>query len=195
MSKFFELEDLKKRAAENSKSEILRYRFITAHEHKVETIKQLAGNLPGDGEIFFIWTDNSFNAFTFIPYIIKQCGIIEKLVISTYSINARIVDSLVRYIDMGKILKVDILMSDSMKYRMPAVVDHLCSMVTQRKNIMNVLYGWNHSKVTLMYVKDQYYVIEGSGNWSENSRNEQYIFLNSRQVFEFREKCIIDATK
>jgi hypothetical protein len=194
MSRFFSLEDIKVKAVEQSKSEILRDKFVTLHERKIESIKQLAGDLPGNGEIFFIWTDNSFNAFTFIPYVIKQCKCIQNLIISTYSINARIVDSLVRYIDMGKILKVDILISDSMKYRMPKVVDHLSSMVTQRQQIINVSYGWNHSKITLMEAADNFYLVEGSGNWSENSRNEQYIFMNSRQAYEFRAKCIRNAT-
>lgn len=194
MSKFFSLEEIASKAIDQSKSEIHRDKFVSIHERKIESIKQLAGDLPGNGEIFFIWTDNSFNAFTFIPYVIKQCKTIERLIISTYSINARIVDALIRYVDMERILQADILISDSMKYRMPKVVDHLSSVILPRKEIIRVLYGWNHSKVTLMEAAGHHFLVEGSGNWSENSRNEQYIFMNSRAAFEFRANCIKHAT-
>ena len=72
---------------------------------------------------------------------------------------------------------------------MPKVMDNLKSLALQRQNI-NVNFSWNHSKITLMQCGENYFVVEGSGNWSENSRNEQYIFLNSQSVFDFRKKCI-----
>ena len=175
----------------DSKSDILREQFLTIHEQKVESIKDLHGRFPGENEIFFLWTVNSFNAFTFIPYIIRYCGQIEHLIISTYSINTRIVDSFIKYYDKREILKVDILISDSMKFRMPKVVDYLNSMLNCRPGIQ-ISYGWNHSKVTLMKTSEHFFVSEGSGNWSENAKNEQYIFLNSKQVFDFRAKWIID---
>ena len=189
----FSLSDIAEQPKINpdNKSDILREKFLNIHEQKIKSIKDLHGSFPDENEIFFLWTVNSFNAFTFIPYIIKYCQQIEHLIISTYSINTRIVDSFIKYVDRLNILKVDILISDSIKFRMPRVVDHLDSMISCRPNI-KIAYGWNHSKVTLMKAQNKYFIAEGSGNWSENAKNEQYIFLNNQQVYNFRAKWILN---
>ena len=193
MSKYFALNDIGTKAQAADPSKLLVEKFLTVHERRIVSIKDLSGRLPDEKEIFFLWTLSSFNAFTFIPYIIKECGNIDRLTLSTYSINSRIVDSLMRYIDKGKINHAHILISDSLRSRMPHVVDHLSSLVSTRRNVISVALGWNHSKITLMETAGKYFVVEGSGNWSENSRNEQYVFLNSKQVYEFRNRCIREA--
>jgi hypothetical protein len=188
IDKYFDIDQLKNKPSENCGHVSLCEKYITTHEYKVESLKQIVYP-PLPGEIFFIWTDNSFNAFTFIPWCLRQFKKIDRLLLSTYSINSRIVDSFIRYIDKQLIDDVTMLISESMQYRMPRVVDNLNSLVLQRNNI-HVKFSWNHSKITLMQCADNYFVVEGSGNWSENSRNEQYIFLNNKSVFDFRKNCI-----
>jgi len=191
---FFSLNDIATKPEINTddRSDILRENFLNIHEQKVESLKELNGLFPLDREIFFLWTVNSFNAFTFIPYIIRYHKQIDHLIISTYSITTRIIDSFIKYVDRKQILKVDMLISDSVKFRIPKVVDHLESMINNRSDI-RIIYGWNHSKVTLMQTGNNYFIAEGSGNWSENVKNEQYIFLNSKQVFDFRAKWITNG--
>jgi len=189
--KLFSLDELTKPTQEvpGDKSAKLRDTFLNQHERKVITLKELIGKLPGENEFIAIWTLKSFNAFTFIPWLIKELGIIENLAISTYTINRRIIDSLIKKIDQGKILNVTLFISDSLKFRMPKAVDHLASLVSQRDNI-KVNYAWNHSKITLVNTADHYFVIEGSGNWSKNAQYEQYIFFNNEKLYNFRLNCI-----
>ena len=168
-------------------------KFLQVHVEKVESIKNLGGRFPRDGEIYFLWTVKSFNAFTFIPYIIHECGYIEELILSTYSINIRIIDALIRLVDLKKIGSVEIFISDSIRSRLPKVNDHLSALV---KNYpVRVTYCWNHSKITLIRTGSNYFCAEGSGNWGENAQHEQYIYLNSKTVFEFRKNEILNVTK
>jgi hypothetical protein len=164
-------------------------RFLQLHEHRIESIKDLRGSLPGDGEIYFLWSVNSFNAFTFIPYIIRECGPIQELILATYSINIRIIDALIRLIDNGLVLSVDIFISDSIRSRLPKVYDHLMALVETKP--VRVKYAWNHAKIALIRAGDHYFDVEGSGNWGENAQHEQYVFLNSKRVFEFRKNEIL----
>jgi hypothetical protein len=187
MGKYFEISEIDESATPDNSSGVAD-KFITVHESKIDSIKKIM-NLPEPGEIYFLWTENSFNAFTFIPYIIKQYKVIDRLIISTYSVNQRIIESLMRYFHKGCIKEIFILVSDSLKFRMPKVVDVMESLVLAYSNI-TVCYSWNHSKVTLMQCGDDHFVMEGSGNWSENSRYEQYVFLNNKKVFDFRKECI-----
>lgn len=190
--KYFDLDEINQSTpvfpAENSGA--LGVKFLEVHNHKLESIKHLVGKLPEENEIFFIWTMKSFNAFTFIPYLVKYAGTIDELIISTYSINKRIVSALIRLIDLGAIKQVQINISESIKHRMPAVVDELNSVLAQRKNIITVHYTWVHAKVALVRIGTDKYIIEGSGNWAENAKHEQYIFLKNERVFDFRKQWI-----
>ena len=193
-NKFFDIKDLERSPDSKpaDRSLILRDNFLNQHHYRVKTLKELSGRLPDPGEFFLIWTMKSFNAFTFIPYLISEAGPIDYLVLSTYSINRRIIDSLTKKIVQEKIGHVKLFISDSIKFRMPKVVDHLHATIDQYENF-TVHYAWNHSKITLVEAGGGRYVIEGSGNWSENAQHEQYIFFNDKRVYEFRKKCITDG--
>lgn len=71
--------------------------------------------------------------------------------------------------------------------RNPATIENLVAMSSTRANLQ-VKFAWNHSKVNLIQTHDEYYVIEGSGNWSNNAHFEQYIFVNDKEVFDFRKQ-------
>ena len=190
MNNLFDLNDLQsKTTTADDNSSVLVERFLAAQDHRIDSIKQLVGKLPEENEIFFLWTLKSFNAFTFIPYLIKSAGNIDYLCISTYSISKRIVDALIKLIEHQKVLKVDLLISETLKYRLPQVHDHLQSLVALRPEI-DVRYSWNHSKIALMQLGECCYGVEGSGNFGENAQHEQYIFYRSRNIFEFRKKEI-----
>ncbi len=196
-SRFFNINEIDHEPVDDQqedKSGILTEKFLAIHTERIENIKKLTSGIPEDGKIAFLWTVNSFNAFTFIPYIISECGIIDELIISTYSINIRIIDALIRLIDRGKILNVDIFISDSIKSRIPKVYEHLSAQVEKRRSILRVHYAWNHSKIALIRCGDHHFDVEGSGNWGENAQHEQYIFLNSRNVFEFRKNEILHGS-
>lgn len=190
MNKLFSISSLGQDNIPVDKSELESTRFIEVHQHKIGGMKELMNRLPSPGEAFFLWTVNQFNAFSFIPYLIDNAKRIDELVISTYSINIRIIDSLSSFMRNGFIGSVYILISDSAKFRIPAVVDHLEQFRISFPQV-TVRYAWNHSKITLMRCCENDYVIEGSGNFSENARHEQYIFLNSKEIYEFRKRWIV----
>ncbi|MCH8490019.1 MAG: hypothetical protein LAT81_08840 [Oceanicaulis sp.] len=187
----FDLNELKQKPREPSGYSALE-KFLLEHQEAVKSIKELVGKTPNEGEAYFIWSLNSFNAFTFIPYLVEIHGGIQELVISTYGVNMRIADALLRHIQNGTVEQIEMLIADSLKFRMPKVVDHLKAICENHPQI-TVKYAWNHSKVMLARCGNQHYVIEGSGNFSENARNEQYIFYQSQRIYEFRKQCIQSA--
>lgn len=196
MRKLFTLEEFNRKAQEQvnerkDKSAMMAAKFVDIHTQKIQNIKDLTGRLPIENEAFFLWTLNSFNAFTFIVYVIKACGKVDDLTLSTYSINNRILTSLVKWYDKGFIDNVNISISDSVIQRNPRIYDQLQSQSATRN--INVNYCWNHSKVTLMKAADQHFVVEGSGNFSENAQLEQYLFTNSRLLYDFRHSCIMPS--
>ena len=184
---FNELENIV--STPDDKSGILAERFYDMHSFRVESLKQLCGKFPEENEIYFLWTTKSFNAFTFIPYIINNVGFIDELNIKTYTIGTRIIDALIKQINKGTIKELNIEISDSLMYRLPRVYEHLEALTRERSNI-KIKYSWNHAKVACIKAADNYFVVEGSGNFNENAQFEQYIFLNNERIFNFRKKTV-----
>jgi hypothetical protein len=185
----FSLKDLiKPKESPADKTEILRTNFVKKHMAKVETLKKLEGGMPAPGEAVFLYTLNSFTAFTFIIHILKH-ALIEELHLSTYSINERVLTSLIKQYDQGNIKSITLCISDSIKHRVPKIYD-MIEMYAQTRDF-KINYCWNHSKISLIKTHDDYFIVEGSGNFSENAMHEQYIWMNDQEVFEFRKACLL----
>jgi len=168
-------------------------KFMNIHYERISSVKNLVGRLPKEGEQYWLWTVNSFTAFTFVPFMIKECGIIDELTIATYSINKRIINSLVNLIDKGQIKHVDLYVSDSIRTKGVSVYDHLSSIIESYPDQIHVQYVWNHAKITLIRCGDLRFGIEGSGNHSENAEHEQYIFYNLPEAYEFRKNSLTNG--
>ena len=183
-NKFFNPGIKKEEAKEEKLSELFVSKYIAAHYQKISNLENDLTRVPTLDEFFFLQSDTAFNAFTFIPMVAKQYPV-KELYASTYSISRRAIDALVELHDKGMIEQVTLLISDSMIKRNPVTIDNLMAMTTTRPNF-KVIYAWSHAKVCLLKTHDFHFVIEGSGNWAENAHYEQYVFANSKGLYDFR---------
>lgn len=177
--------------SDEGKKSILTAKFLSFHYLAINNINELTNDLPSQDAIHFIWTLKSFNTFTFIQYIISKAGMIDDLTLSSYNVSRVVILSLMELVDGGYIANLTIIISDVAKTRFPQNFDLLNLESSKRKNVL-VKYVWNHSKVATALCGDQYYVIEGSGNFADNSRHEQYIFLNNKDIYNFRKNWLIN---
>ncbi|MBR1468703.1 MAG: hypothetical protein IJ605_01105 [Prevotella sp.] len=178
---YFNLADLE---AELSRSRRFLDSFDVEMLFKVDSLKQLTRRLPRQGEIFFIETTKSFTAFTFIVHVLKAVGHIHHLYIATYSTNERIINALLRYRDRGQLESIHLHISETLRFRMPDIYQRLLDL--RDKGILQLTFAWTHKKVTCMDTPQGAFVVEGSGNYGENALQEQYIFIQSEKVYEFR---------
>jgi hypothetical protein len=167
-------------------SELFTSKYIASHYQKIQNLDNDLNRIPTLEEFFFLQTDKAFNAFTFIPFVANVFPV-KELYASTYSISRKVIDALIELHDKGMIEQITLLISDSMIKRNPVTIDNLKAMCSSRPNI-KVLYAWSHAKVCLLQTHDFYFVIEGSGNWAENAHYEQYLFANSKGLFDFRKQ-------
>jgi len=190
-NRFFNLQKADKPEGKEKLSELYVSKYIVQHFQKVSNLENDLMRVPTPEEFFFLQSDNAFNAFTFIPMVAKHYPI-KELYASTYSISRRVIDALVELHDKGMIEQITLLISDSMIKRNPVTIDNLMAMASSRPN-MNIFYAWSHAKVCLMKTQDFYFVVEGSGNWSENAHYEQYCFANSKGLYDFRLQLFTNA--
>lgn len=182
-SKFFDISSSVKKSKEQKLNEMFHSKYLLQHFEKISHPDDLF-RIPTKEEFFFLQTEGSFNAFTFIPLVCRRENI-KHLCASTYSISNKVINALVELHDMGKIEQITLLISDSMIKRNQVTIDNLVSMSKSRAN-MKVLFAWVHAKVCLMELEEDYFIVEGSGNWSDNASLEQYTFANSKSLFDFR---------
>lgn len=166
-------------------------KYLLAHYQKVDSVKKDISRLPTEEEFFFLQSNNSFNAFTFIPVILEKESC-KELFVTTYSINKRVLNALVELHKSGLIDKITLLISDTILMRNTMVSDLLAAVNKEYANI-NILFAWVHAKVCLLKTDSSNYVIEGSGNWSENAYYEQYVFANSKGLYDFRMKLFTEV--
>lgn len=159
--------------------------FLNIQGHMVQNLPEDMKRLPEVGEIFFLQTTSSFNAFTFVE-LISQSEYIEELFASTYSVSVAVLEALQEMQRLGRIGKIKLLISDSMRQRNPKICDAINAWAESNYDV-SVIYTWNHSKITLIKTKKGNYCIEGSGNWSKNAQYEQYVFANSEDVMILRQ--------
>ena len=171
------------------------FKYIDSKAFSISNIKDLAPNLPAPGEIFFLWSVKSFNTFSFILYIIETSGKIKELTLSTYNISRNVISALMVLIDKGDIEHLNIILSDASKSLFPRSYDLMTLEASKRPDRVSIAWCWNHSKIALMRTDTGHYILEGSGNFSDNSRHEQYILLNDPNIFAYRHNWIMNEIK
>lgn len=185
MNRFFNPKNTPlEKEVEEKPSALWQSKYIASHYQKIASLDEDLNRLPTAEEFFFLQSDTAFNAFTFIPLIAKQQSI-KELHASTYSISRRVIEALIELHDKGIIEQITLLISDSMIKRNPVTIDNLMAMTSTRPNF-KVLYAWTHAKVCILKTDHAHFIIEGSGNWSENAHYEQYILANSKGLYDFR---------
>lgn len=185
-NKFFDFNKAKEPKKEEKLNELWTSKYVASHFHKIQSLENDLSRVPTDNEFFFLQTDKAFNAFTFIPFVSKTFPV-KELHASTYSISRKVIEALIEMHDKGMIEQITLLISESMIKRNPITIENLKAMCTSRPNI-KVLYAWTHAKVCIMKTNDFHFVIEGSGNWAENAHYEQYVFANSKGLYDFRKQ-------
>jgi hypothetical protein len=158
----------------------------------IEKIKEL--KLPKSKEQLRLITKRSFNSVSFLKFIADQEKVIE-LVCCIYSINheaAIIIDELIK---TGRIEKATLLISN-LRNKAHREKEQLTKDLFIGNPKIKLIYASSHSKIISFKTENQnYYTIEGSGNLSFNSRIEQYVIDNDRELFEFTKQWTSDIVK
>jgi len=155
------------------------------HYIKAKALTDVAAK-PKKGEQYRIITEKQFNAYALI-LLILQDEVIEEMFLAIYRINQPTVDSLIDFIDAGKIKKATFVISNFFNQtKKPEVWAKKLRDYCETNKSCKHVYIHNHSKILAVKTnKGDHYVFEGSGNMSDNARIEQYLYENCEQSFSF----------
>ncbi len=178
---------------EDSKNDItsrkikIRSKIKFENKLKRESVNNLVDELPLESESLHIISNGSFDYFTLVPAVIEMTGSqIEEFYFSTWTMSHNNVIQILDLYDRNYIKNINALTGEYFKTRESTVYNILnlgCEERGQR-----VVASKNHSKITLLKTEKDFYVIEGSANFTANPRIEQFTLINSEGLFNFHKE-------
>ena len=178
------INDLFKR--DQIKEGCLRIPFFGQQYKLVNNLKDLDINLNAN-DAYFFYSEKSFNAFTFVLYLLDEFKVLDEIIVYTYSISKKLLDTIDHLLSNKFVGSFKLLISDSIRHRMPAIY-RMFKDLSKKHLTFKYELKWSHAKVSLVRVSERYFVIEGSGNCSMNAGIEQYMFVESKDLFHFRQQ-------
>lgn len=165
------------------------------HYIKAKALNDLC-QYPKKNEQYRIITEKQFNAYSLILSVLQNENSIDELLIAIYRINESTVNSIIDFIEAGKIKKASFVISNffNQTKKPEKWALKLKDFADNNENVKHC-YIHNHSKVICINIKNDYYVFEGSGNMSDNARIEQYLYENNKQSYEFHKDWISKIVK
>jgi len=157
-------------------------------EKNTQTIKKVEEiGLPVKGEQTRLITMNCFNTISIIDYISRQEKITEAVFV-IFAINQSAARLLIEMKKAGRINNIKFIISSirNAGHKSKSIaVDML------KEHFSDLIYVNSHAKISILKTENEnYYVIEGSGNFSFNGRIEQYIIDNDKLLYDFSKKWI-----
>jgi hypothetical protein len=160
-------------------------KFVQKCYQVIDKINDLG--LPEKEEQLRIVTFKTFNASIFLKYLADNFEI-EECIMVVYSINAEAGLMINDLVEKGKIKKCKILMSNLRNKAHRKKEQITRDNFVDNPNI-DLFFASAHSKIISVKTKcGNYYSIEGSGNLSFNSRIEQYVIDNDKDLYNFTDK-------
>ena len=157
---------------------------------KRESFEKLINKPPVKNEYYHIVSNGSFDFFTIVPVLLKHLNICNEFIGSTWATNKCNVLELFNMFDNDLIKSIVIIGGDYMK------ISNRCDygllkngMLERNQKFINLK---NHAKILLMTNYIDYYVVEGSSNWTSNPRIEQYLMTNNYDLFNFHKDWILN---
>lgn len=145
------------------------------------------GGVPKEGEDLRIVTQKNINSFDFILLVLAERKI-KNLTIAFYRIGKKTIQELKDLQSKGMIGNTTFLINDGF----PKLVPEAYNLLKQYEATnFKIKLENNHTKIICIETdNNEYYVIEGSGNLSNNARIEQYSFCQNKQLYDFHLKWI-----
>lgn len=167
-------------------------KLMEIHSSRVNDVDKDICDKLEPGTAHFILTTNRINMRTFLLWILQHSddGVIDELIVSTYSVTNNTAVMFFSLFDSGKIKKASfIICGHLLRANNKAVIDFVDEC---RRRDIPVLIRNNHSKILLAQCGRQNIALMGSGNFSENADIEQYFMIDDGRVFDFYRRALFE---
>lgn len=171
-----------------SKAAMFQTKIRLENKWRKKKVEEVILELPKAGESLHIVSNGSFDYFNIIPRIIDLSiyDYCEEFYFSTWTMSHENVLRIWEEFDAGRIKKVTGLTGEYFRTRESATYTILAMGCEERGQ--RCYANKNHSKVSLVKCGHDHYVIEGSANFTNNPRIEQFSLTNHQELYNFHKE-------
>lgn len=178
--------DLKNEMTSRSHKAKTKIRFES--KLKREKVAEILTELPQNDESIHIVSNGNFDYFTIITRILdlRHNKTVKNFYFSTWTMSHQNVIDILELYDKKIFANVNALTGEYFRTRESAVY-HILDLGLKERG-QRLFANKNHAKVTLLEIENDFYVIEGSANFTANPRIEQFSITNNKGLFFFHKK-------
>lgn len=161
----------------------------------LNTIFSDFGGLPGQGESYRVISNGGFDCVHYLDYFMEQLGDLDSLLIATWIINRENAKQIFDYFDNGRIKSGTLVLSNRTRQLRKQDWGYIIEGFKDRK--WKIRIPNTHAKLFCASneAKQYYLTVEGSGNWNENKRIENYTITNDKDLFDFHKNWIDEIVR
>lgn len=166
---------------------------VTTRDDVFRKLMKDVGGFPNKNEYLAIKTNGTSDCGSIFTYALNTWGEIEDMYLATWTISKANIKRLRDALDSGRLRKLTIVFSDTLKPANPALYAGLVGAMKGRENVALKEVN-SHAKTFSIKYKDQYITVSGSANWSENPRIENFLIINDENLYEHHKQWMSELT-
>lgn len=140
---------------------------------------------PLPGEQLRIRTQQQMNLIAILMKAVAVFETIEECTIATYTMNKEAFGILQDFLKGGQIKKLTLYIASSYNFRekeYSGEMKRTCLALSKNYDV-SLIFAWLHFKITLFRCGQNYFLHEGSMNYSTNNMAEQFLFENNKESY------------
>ena len=171
-------------------------RFVISQFARIAEVEDIGIPTKENQQLRFI-TTSQMNVISFVLYLLEKIGDIDECIMSYYVIGIKTIELMDSLVREGKIKNLYIQTSTiRMSGKDAKAIEAIRAMMREHgADRIGGNLAWAHTKILCCRIGSKSYVIEGSGNLSDNARIEQYLFERSKRSFDFHKSWIKNVSE
>lgn len=151
------------------------------------------GGFPKKNTYFAIKTNGTSDCGSIFSYALNSWESIDEMYLATWTISKQNISRLRLAIESGKLKKLTMVFSSTLKGANPALYASLVGSLKQFENV-NLKEINSHAKTFSITNGKDFLTVSGSANWSENPRIENFLLLNDKDLFAHHKDWMSELT-
>lgn len=179
--------------AKSQRKELKAKLRVSKRDDNFKNIISEVGGFPSEKEYIAIKTNGTSDCGSIFSYALDVWEEITEMYLATWTISKPNTNRLRDALENGKLKKLTIVFSSTLKPANPALYAHLVGALKDIEGVKLKEVN-SHAKTFSITNGKDYLTISGSANWSENPRIENFLILNDKDLFEHHKDWMSELT-
>lgn len=165
----------------------------STRDDNFKTLIESMYGMPTKNTYLAIKTNGTSDCGSIFSYLLKKHSVIDDMYMATWTISKQNIKRIRLAIENEQLKKLTMIFSSTLKAANPSLYANLISSLHDFDNVFLKEVN-SHAKTFSVKIKDDYYTVSGSANWSENPRIENFLILNNKELYNHHKEWMSELT-